>query len=205
MAYPLPIRYGNKKYEVTMPEKITELKKISEGISRTRMLTGGIIFIAGQLAPLTLPLILSSGLSAGLKTTLTGLMMLGIPELAILLAVIILGKSGFNYLKQKIFALFRRLAPPDTVTRPRYHLGLLLFSIPILTGWLLPYFTDLIPFYEQKKLWISLTGDGMILISLFILGGEFWDKLRGLFIYDTMISRVNRPEKDDIPSSDLNR
>jgi len=65
--------------------------------------------------------------------------------------------------------------------------GLVLFCFPLFLGWLLPYFTDLIPVYEEKKLWINLSGDLMILISLFVLGGDFWDKIRSLFVYNSKV------------------
>ena len=41
----------------------------------------------------------------------SAVLLLGIPELAIFVSVVILGKSGFIYLKQKLFALFKRAAP----------------------------------------------------------------------------------------------
>ena len=64
---------------------------------------------------------------------------------------------------------------------------LFLFLIPIIVGWLLPYFTHLIPSYEENKNLISVTGDVVLITSLFVLGGDFWDKLRSLFIYSAKV------------------
>ncbi len=170
-----------------MTEINTISDQVDQNLSKTRMIAGGIVFITGQFAPLFIPLVISSGLSSTWKTTLSGILMLGIPELAIVIAVIILGKSGFMFLKQKIFTLFKKLAPPDVVSKTRYTIGLVLFAVPLFMGWLLPYFTDIFTFFENKKLYINLAGDFMFIISLFVLGGDFWDKIRSLFVYNSKV------------------
>jgi hypothetical protein len=149
-----------------------------------RMLLGGGVLVAGQFSPLFIPLVVSSSLSAGLKSALSGLLLLGIPELAILSAIAILGKPGFTYLKQRLFALLRRAAPIDTVSLVRYRIGLVLFCGPLLVGWAAPYVSDLIPHYGRHQVAIGVAGDGLLVLSLFVLGGDFWDKLRSLFVRD---------------------
>jgi hypothetical protein len=37
--------------------------------------------------------------------------------------------------------------------------------------------------YETHRFIVSLIGDLMFVASLFVLGGDFWDKLRALFIH----------------------
>lgn len=150
---------------------------------RGRLLLGGGVFIAGQLSPLFIPLVASSGLSTGLKSALSGLLLLGIPELAIFIAIAILGKAGFTYLKRSLFALLKRAAPVDAVSPTRYRIGLVLFCLPLLTGWLAPYISDLIPRYDDYHIAVAIAGDGLLVLGLFVLGGEFWDKLRALFVH----------------------
>ena len=104
-----------------------------------------------------------------------------------MIAVAVAGKEGFTYIKSKIFGFLKKHGPPDTVSKTRYRIGLVLFLIPIIVGWLLPYFTHLIPYYEENKNLISVAGDVVLITSLFILGGDFWDKLRSLFIYSAKI------------------
>jgi hypothetical protein len=41
---------------------------------------------------------------------------------------------------------------------------------------------------------LFLLGDAMMLVSLFVLGGEFWDKLRALFVHR---ARAVMPEPND--------
>jgi len=148
-----------------------------------KLVAAGIIFISGFLSPLLIPIVTSSNLSIGWKTTLAGLLALGIPELFMIIAAAVAGKEGFNYLKNKIFGLLKKYGPPDKVSRARYRIGLVLFLFPLITGWLLPYISHHVPFFEDNKYIINITGDIMFIVSLIVLGGDFWDKLRSLFIY----------------------
>ena len=155
--------------------------------SRGKLVTAGIIFISGFFSPLLIPIVTSSDLSAGWKTALSGLLVFGIPELFMVIAAAVAGKEGFNYIKSKVYGFLKKHGPPDTVSKTRYKLGLVLFLIPILVGLFLPYFTHLIPSYEEYRNLINAIGDIVLLTSLFVLGGDFWDKLRSLFIYGSNV------------------
>lgn len=168
---------------------------IYEKPPQSRLLIGGIIFIAGFLSPLLIPLVITSELSPGIKSVSTGLLALGIPELFMLIAVAILGKSGFAYLKSRMFSWLRKYGPPDTVSKLRYRIGLVLFTIPLLLGFLLPYFWDMIPFIKQNLFLFLIGGDVMIFLSLFVLGGDFWDKLRSIFIYNSRAVLLEKPQQ----------
>ena len=37
---------------------------------------------------------------------------------------------------------------------------------------------------EVQNLWVNVIGDLMFLASFFVLGGEFWDKVRALFLHE---------------------
>jgi hypothetical protein len=41
----------------------------------------------------------------------------------------------------------------------------------------------LIPGYELHRFAVNLAGDALFISSLFVLGGDFWDKVRSLFIH----------------------
>ena len=147
-----------------------------------RFRSGVIVFIVGFFSPLLIPVVASMDLPLAWKATISGLLAVGIPEIFALVAVAILGKSGFNYLKARIFGFLKKHGPPDSVSRTRYRLGLVLFAIPIIFGWLAPYAPHLIPRYDAYRFWVNLIGDVILLSSLFVLGGDFWDKIRALFI-----------------------
>ncbi len=71
-----------------------------------RLTLGGVIFVVGLLCPLSIPWVVGSGLPAGWKAALSALLLLGIPELMMLVAAAVLGKSGFHFLKGLLFGFF---------------------------------------------------------------------------------------------------
>jgi len=159
------------------------------GLTKRRLYTGGAIFVIGFLSPLLVPLVTASPLPVGWKTAISGLLLVGVPELAMLIAVVVMGKDGFNYLKQLIFGfLGKHFAPPESVSLIRYRIGLMLFMIPLLFGWLVPYISGYLSFFEENRLLFAVIGDVLLLSSLFVLGGEFWDKLRALFVHKAKVS-----------------
>jgi len=162
-----------------------------------RLILGGAIFIIGFVVPVFTPLIMATSLPAGWKATIAGLMIFGIPETFMVVAIGILGKPGFAFLKEKIIGLFREVAPPDEVGIVRYRFGLVLFTIPLLIGWLLPYFNHLLPEFESYKQVINVGGDLMFISSFFVLGGDFWDKVRGLFVHRARITLDNQTPKNE--------
>jgi len=155
---------------------------------------GGImLFVLGLLSPLFIPVVTATALSTGWKTALSGLLMLGIPELLWVAAAAIMGKVGFNHIKGKCWGFFKKMAPPDKVSKTRYRVGLVMFSLPILFGWFGPYGAHWIPGYKDYHLTANLVGDGLLVTSLFMLGGDFWDKLRGLFMHRAK-TKIPAPE-----------
>ena len=150
---------------------------------RGRLILGGVIFVSGFLSPLLVPLVTASDLSPAWKATLSGLLLLGIPEIFMLIAVAVLGKPGFAFLKAKLLGLLKRtLEPPETVGLARYRTGLVLFGLPLFLGWLSPYVAPIFG-DQQPDIWYSVGGDVMFIASFFVLGGEFWDKVRALFVH----------------------
>jgi hypothetical protein len=148
---------------------------------------GMIVFAVGFLSPLLIPVIAATDLSTKWKATISGLLSVGIPELFSIAAIALMGKPGFNYFKTRIFIFLKSHAPPDMVSPTRYRIGLVMFVLPLLFGWFAPYVPDLIPGYGLQSFWINIAGDLMLACSLVVLGGDFWDKLRSLFIHSAKV------------------
>jgi hypothetical protein len=154
----------------------------------------GLAFLVLSLvSPLGIPLVTALDLPLAWKVTLSGALLVGVPEALSLLAVAFLGKAGFSYLKGKFFGIFKKYALPKEVSRPRYRLGLVMFVLPLLLGWLGAYFFHLIPGYAEHRFAVNFTGDVIWLSSLFVLGSDFWDKVRALFIYQ---AKAVLPQKE---------
>ena len=151
-------------------------------IPKTRLYMGTAVFIAGQCAPLLVPVVISMDLSTEWTTILSGALLAGIPEIAILGAIAILGKEGFAYLKSRVKGVFKRFIP-DTVSRTRFRVGISIFLFTMFGGWIAPYILLLLELPRTTILPIAITGDVLFILSIVILGGGFWDKLRGLVTY----------------------
>ena len=136
------------------------------------------------------PLTGRSGLSTTAVTAVSGTLLAGAEVLGIV-AVAVMGKPGYAYIKQRLFAFLKQYGPPAEVSRARYTVGLVMFAVPIAFGWLAPYAAGLIPGYAGNMITYAIAGDLMLLASLFVLGGDFWDKLRALFIHS---ARVMAPD-----------
>lgn len=160
----------------------------SEPINKKRLYVGASILIVGFMSPLLIPLIAATKWSIGIKGTASGLLAFGIPELFMLIAIGVMGKQGYEFLKSKLFRYLRKFAPPDSVSLVRYRIGLVLFCFPLMAGWLIPYLSSHFAFLQQPPLWVYIMGDTLFFASFFILGGDFWDKFSGLFNHKTKIS-----------------
>ena len=164
-------------------------------ISKGRIILGVTILVIGFMSPLLIPLITRTSWSVGLKTTVSGLLAFGIPEVFMLIAIAVMGKQGYEYIKGKAFKYLKRFAPADTVSQTRYRIGLIMFSLPLLLGWLQPYLGYYFAFLNQLPVWQYVIGDMIFFASFFVLGGDFWDKFSGLFKYRAKVSNLPPAEK----------
>ena len=114
-----------------------------------------------------------------------------------LAAVAIMGKAGFDYLKLRVFGFLKRHVVPGQVSRTRYRIGLVMLLVPIVLGWVQPYASAVVEELAQYRIAIGVGGDVLLLVSLFVLGGEFWDKVQALFVHragaDSPINAVSSP------------
>jgi hypothetical protein len=148
-----------------------------------RFKLGVVLFLISLIGPLVaLPVVTALGLSAAMTATVSGFI-LGGAEVLTIAAAAVMGKRGFAYLKGRIFGLLKQYGPPAEVGRGRYRIGLVLFFLPIVFGWVMPYAADVIPGLEANLMTYAIIGDLLLLIGLFVLGGDFWDKLCALFIH----------------------
>ena len=157
--------------------------------SQKRLVVGTVILVVGFLSPLLIPWVTSTSWSVGVKSFLSGFLAFGIPEIFMLIAIGIMGKPGYEFIKAKMAKVIKPLLPPDTGSRTRYRIGLVMFSIPILFGFSEPYLGHFFEGLKDVPIFLYVAFDLLFVTSLFVLGGDFWDKLRGLFDHDARISK----------------
>ncbi|MFQ5935030.1 MAG: transporter suffix domain-containing protein [Acidiferrobacterales bacterium] len=101
-------------------------------------------------------------------------------------SVALLGKPLVQAFKAKMIAFLRRRATVELrpVSKRRHYWGLALF----FSSFLAFYLVAAVPFLELSRqqtlaviIVILVTGEAMFFASLFVLGGEFWAKLKNLF------------------------
>jgi len=158
-----------------------------------RFRVGVTIFVAGFAAPLAIPLVTSSDLPTAWKTAIAGALAVGVPEIAMVVAAAVMGREGFAELKRRFGRFLKKFGPPEQVGRTRYRMGLVMFTLPLLLAWLGPYLGHHVPGYGGHRLLWAIGGDLVFVASFFVLGGEFWDKLRALFVHG---ARAVFPSRD---------
>jgi hypothetical protein len=102
-------------------------------------------------------------------------------------AIALMGKENFDRIVTRVKGLLKMLKPAGNVSRSRYTIGLMLLVVPTLLSWIISYFPSWLPGGNAARLWINLGLDLAVAASLFVLGGDFWDKLRGLFRHDAKV------------------
>jgi uncharacterized membrane protein len=158
-----------------------------------RLKLGVAVFVLSVLLPAAgIPLVASLGLSATVTASVSGALLVGAEVLGVL-AVASMGKPGYLFIKSRVFGLLRRYGPPKEVSRLRYNIGLVMFILPILFGWVTLYVADLIPKFADNMFAYAIGGDLLLLASLFVLGGDFWDKIRALFVYSDKVCSETKP------------
>jgi hypothetical protein len=148
-----------------------------------RVKLGFAIFAMSIGWPVFVPIMLALGASTTTIAAISGVMVVA-AEFMLIAGAAIAGKEGFAFIKATVFGFLRSYGPPREVGRLRYSIGLVMFATPLVFGWASPYFGDHLPGFERAEVIYAISFDVLLLASLFVLGGGFWDKLRSLFIHN---------------------
>ncbi len=147
-------------------------------------------FVAGVSAlalsvvfPLSALLVPLLGLSPGKATLISGFLLAGAPEVFILLAVALLGKENFDRIVSSAKGLFFTTFFQKPVSRLRYITGLTIFTLSILPIYLAGYASSWMP-TGDARLFILAGADLACIVSVFVMGGEFWGKFQKLFTWE---------------------
>ncbi len=106
----------------------------------------------------------------------------GGPEILTLAAVALLGKETLRYFTYKIKKALWGVVMERPVSKAQYYFGLVLFLGSVLPLYIYGYFPGLLP--EDKKMYILAAADLTFIISMFIMGAEFWEKIQRIFVWE---------------------
>jgi len=153
----------------------------TRAIGRKRFVAGFALIGCAVLLPFAALLFPVFGLPSPSSSLLVGLLVAGVPEMLSLVAIALLGREGFPRPGGRFRASSAGVAQP--VSKLRYYAGLvycLLNSLPIS---LYAYAPQWMP-GEPAKYFILVATDLGFILSVFLMGGEFWEKFRRLFIWE---------------------
>ena len=152
------------------------------------IVVGHLILLAGLLAPMV-------GAGAGI----VGAMVVG-GEIIGLTSIVFLGKEGFLAIKSKVFA-FLKSGYSGPVSQTRHRIGILLLLANVVTTYLMMlYAWDAfaastpqgpapavwgLDLEGQGSLvfWMFLAGELSFLAAIYVLGADWWEKFRNIFIW----------------------
>ncbi len=145
-----------------------------------RVKVGFAIFVVSIGWPVLIPVLPLLGVSTTATAAISGVMLVA-AEFMLIAGAGIAGNEGFAFIKGTVFGFLKSYGPPSKVSRLRYKIGLVMFATPLAFGWASPYFGHHLPGFEGGQLIYAVGFDVLLLISLFVLGSGFWDKLQSLF------------------------
>lgn len=134
-----------------------------------------------------IPLLALFQLSTAATVSVSGALLIGSEVLGVI-SIAVMGKDGYAFIKEHIRSSLKFVITDRPISRSRYNCGLVLFCLPLIFGWISVYLADVIPYFSDHPIRFAVTGDFMMLVSLLILGGEFWQKIRALFIYNMNVN-----------------
>ena len=154
--------------------------------SSIRYKLGMVFIIFGIISPAVGFIVPFLGLSQTLAVSLVGIFFIGAPEVFLILGAALAGKEAMIAIKTRVKDLFTKKITPQAVGKVRYNIGLGLFVGSILVNWILQYLnfsvdtTD----YQQVLMIITVIFDLMILSAFFIMGEQFCEKIKKIFIWE---------------------
>jgi len=111
-------------------------------------------------------------------------------------SIAILGKSSYAWINYQMHYFYHKVAKPHQITPLRYNIGLVMFVLPFLPNYMISFMPHFVYISLTTRYIIIVASDLIFLSSLFVLGGDFWDKLRALFIYKAKARFESKPGDD---------
>jgi hypothetical protein len=163
-------------------------------IANVRFIVGVILLVIGLVMPLGVYPVTQTAWPTAVKSAVGGIFLFGFEIMAIP-AVAILGKENFDRIVATVKGWAGSLKPSGEVGKVRHAIGLTLFILPIVPTYVMAYVPKWLPDDSPERLWVNVCADAFFFASLFILGGDFWDKIRSLFVREARAVFPVKPTK----------
>ena len=154
-----------------------------EPTSNWRLVAGGSVLALATAMPLAALFIPLLGLPVAQSALIGGILVAGAPEVLIVLAIVLLGRRNFDRLVGAAKTLFFTTFFASPVSRTRYYVGLAICILSIVPLYLAGYLPSAMP-AGNGRIVILAVADLAFIVSVFVMGGEFWEKVRRVFVWD---------------------
>jgi hypothetical protein len=151
-----------------------------------RFYSGMAAMVLSVVVPLSAVFVPVLGLPAAQSAVLAGVLLAGVPEVLCILAVVLLGKDTFQYFAHQATRAFRRAVLERPASKARYYVGLAIILLSWLPAYLYAYVPGVMP-GGNARIYFLAGMDLAFVASVILMGGEFWEKVRRIFIYEGRI------------------
>jgi hypothetical protein len=152
----------------------------------TRLKLGVALLIIGLVMPVGTLWVAATEWPTAVKTLVGGILLFGF-EVMLVPAIALMGKDNFERIRDGAIRLVKTVKPVGNVSKRRYTIGLCMLVGPTLYAWIASYAPSWLPEDYVLRVLVNLGLDLITLASLFVLGGNFWDKVRALFLHDARV------------------
>jgi hypothetical protein len=151
-----------------------------------RFYAGMVAMALAVIMPLCALVVPVLGLSTAQSALLAGVLLAGGPEVLCILAVALLGKDTFRYFTHRVTTALRRVVIDQPASKARYYAGLVVILLSWLPAYIYAYSPALMP-GGDARIYLLAAMDLAFVLSVFLMGGEFWEKVRRIFVYEGKI------------------
>ena len=148
-----------------------------------RFYAGMTALVLAVILPLGAFIVPMLGLPLAQSALLVGMLVAGGPEVLCIAAIALLGKETFQYLAHHAKLAFRHTVIDRPASKARYYIGLAIILLSWLPAYIYAYAPATMP-GGNARIYILAAMDLAFVASVFIMGGEFWEKVRRIFIYE---------------------
>lgn len=171
---------------MSAPEQAVGLLKEPTLKRDWRFYAGITAMVLAVIMPLGAVIVPVLGLPTAQSALLAGVLVAGGPEVLCILAIALLGQDTFRYFVHKAKAAFRRAILDRPASKLRYYAGLTIILLSWLPAYIYAYFPAAMP-GGNARIYVLAGIDLAFVVSVFVMGGEFWEKVRRIFIYEGKI------------------
>lgn len=154
--------------------------------ANTRLKLGIALAVGGNVLFLTSAWVFWMPWSKAVKAAVLGAFFFA-PEVLTLAGAAVMGKENYERFQVAVSRWLGRIKPAGGIGLWRHRIGLVMFFVPLVPTYIQAYQPAWLPDSSSWRWIVKIIADVIFIASLFVLGGDFWDKLHALFIREARV------------------